>query len=329
VGLVAVSRSFSIAIAAYQAAGTVAEAVESALAQTLPPVDVVVCDDGSTDDLEGALGPLRGRIVLLRQENRGQAAAKNAAARATTGEFVAFLDADDFYYPRRLEALAELAAEQPDLDVLTTNADLEIDGAVTGRYYPDVAEFPQGDQALAIIASDSAIFGASAVKRSAFEAAGGLNEAMRSGDDWELWIRLALAGSRFGLVDEPLYRYRVHERGKSTDQLRGARDAVQMFEGLLHLAEPGSSEQLAIEQALEAHLRNAALTEAEHALRTGTPDRRSRSLAIAFGSGFGMSTRLKALVAAAFPGQSARLLEGRERRTGRSRLRKPMPSPRR
>jgi glycosyltransferase involved in cell wall biosynthesis len=321
--------SFSIAIAAYQAAETIAEAVESALAQTLPPVDVVVCDDGSTDDLGGALEPLRDRIVLVRQENRGEAAAKNAAARATSGEFIAFLDADDFYYPARLERLAELSAEQPDLDVLTTNADLEIDGAVTGRYYPDVAEFPVGDQVAAIVESDSAIFGAAAVRRTTFEAAGGLNEGLRSGDDWELWIRLALAGSRFGLVDEPLYRYRLHERGTSTDQLLGARDAVQMFEGLLGLAEPGSREQAAIEQALEAHLRNAALTEAENALRTGARDRRSRSLAIAFGSGFGTPTRLKALLAAALPGASARLLERRERRTGLSRLRKPMPSPRR
>jgi glycosyltransferase involved in cell wall biosynthesis len=319
------SRSFSIAIAAYQAAETIAEAVESALAQTLPPVEVVVCDDGSTDDLEAALGRLRDRIVLLRQENRGEAAAKNSAARATTGEFVAFLDADDFYYPGRLEALAELSTERPDLDVLTTNADLEIDGAVAGRYYPDVASFPLDDQALAIINSDSAIFGAAAVRRSTFEAAGGLNEGLRSGDDWELWIRLTLTGSRFGLVDEPLYRYRVHERGTSTDQLLGARDAVQMFEGLLQLAQPGSREQVAIEEALEAHLRNAALTEAEYALRSGLPDRRSRSLAIAFGSRFGASTRLKALLAAAFPGPSARLLERREQGTGRSRLRKPMP----
>ena len=323
------SRSFSIAIAAYQASATIAEAVESALSQTLPPVDVVVCDDGSTDDLEGALGPLRDRIVILRQENRGEAAAKNVAARATKGEFIAFLDADDFYYPRRLEALAELAAERPDLDVLTTNADLEIDGAVTGRYYPDVTEFPAADQAVAIIDSDSAIFGAAAVRRSTFEAAGGLNEGLRSGDDWELWIRLALAGTRFGLVDEPLYRYRVHERGTSTDQLLGARDAVQMFEGLLGHAEPGSREWVAVERGLEAHLRNAALTEAEHALRSVAPDRRSRSLAIAFGSGFGAPTRLKALVAAAFPGPSARLLAQRERRTGRSRLRKPMPSEKR
>ena len=165
--------TFSVAIAAYQAADTVGQAVASALAQTVPPVDVAVCDDGSTDEIDAALAQYRDRIVLVRQENRGEAAAKNAAARATSGEFVAFLDADDLYYPERLAALGELAASRPDLDVLTTNADLEVDGRVVGRYYPDIATFPAERQAEGVIASDSAIFGAVAIRRSVFEAAGG------------------------------------------------------------------------------------------------------------------------------------------------------------
>jgi glycosyltransferase involved in cell wall biosynthesis len=103
--------TFSVAIAAYQAADVVGEAIESALAQTVPPHEVVVCDDGSTDDLDRALEPYRDRIVLLRQRNRGEAAAKNAAARAASGDFVAILDADDVYLPERLEALGRLAAE--------------------------------------------------------------------------------------------------------------------------------------------------------------------------------------------------------------------------
>ncbi len=321
--------TFSVAIAAYQAADTIRETVESALTQTLAPLEVVVCDDGSTDALEDALGPTRDRIVFLRQPNQGPAAAKNAAARAVSAEFVAFLDADDLYYPERLEALAELAAERPDLDVLTTNADLEIDGRLDGRYYPDVAEFPALDQALGVIADDSAIFGAAAVRRSTFETAGGLDERLGTGDDWELWIRLALAGSAIGLVEEPLYRYRVHERGTSSDQLLGARDAVRIFEGLLGRSEPGSRERAALEGALAWHRRNAALTEAEHALRSRARGRRQRSLAVALGPGFPARTRLKAALAAVFPALSAGVLERREGRTGRSRLRKPMPPPRR
>src|SRR5712692_3660025 len=127
--------SFSVIIAAYQAAATIGEAVDSALGQTLTPLEVIVCDDGSTDDIERALAPYRDRIVLLRKENGGEASAKNAAARAASGVFVAILDADDAYLPERLEALGELAAARPDLDILSSDAYLELDGQVVRRCY--------------------------------------------------------------------------------------------------------------------------------------------------------------------------------------------------
>src|SRR5205807_1013851 len=63
----AATPTFSVVVAAYQAAETIGEAIESALAQTVPPHEIVVCDDGSTDDLDAALAPFRGRIVLIRQ----------------------------------------------------------------------------------------------------------------------------------------------------------------------------------------------------------------------------------------------------------------------
>ena len=318
--------TFSIAIAAYQAAATIGEALESAFAQTLPPLDVAVCDDGSTDGLEAVVAPWRDRIVFVRQENRGEAAAKNAAARATSGEFVAFLDADDLYHAERLEALADLAVARPDLDVLTTDADLEVEGEVVGRYYPDIAQaFPVEEQALAIIRSDTAVFGAAGVRREAFESAGALNERLRSGGDWELWMLLALAGSSFGLVDEPLYRYRVHQHGTSADQLRGSREAVKIFERVIAVAQPGSREREALEQGLAHHRRIAELTAAEHALRSKAPDRRRRALAIASAPGYGAATRLKALVAAVLPGPAGRRLKRHEAHAGHSRLRKPMP----
>jgi glycosyltransferase involved in cell wall biosynthesis len=84
------------------------------------PLEVIVCNDGSTDDLEGALAPCRREIVLLHQENGGDAAAKKAAACETAGDFVLILDADDVYLPERIAALTELG-HAPDLDILTTD----------------------------------------------------------------------------------------------------------------------------------------------------------------------------------------------------------------
>ena len=81
--------TFSVIIAAYQAADTIGDAVQSALAQTAPAHEVIVCDDGSTDDLTGALASYRDRIMLLRKENGGAPSARNVALRAASGEFVA------------------------------------------------------------------------------------------------------------------------------------------------------------------------------------------------------------------------------------------------
>jgi glycosyltransferase involved in cell wall biosynthesis len=315
--------SFSIAIGAYQAVDTIGEAIESALAQTVPAREIVVCDDGSTDGTADVAA--RYDVHVIRAEHGGATVAKTRAAEATTADFVAFLDADDVYYPERLAALGELAAERPDLDVLTTNADLDVDGTIAGRYYPDIARFPVEDQAAGIIANDSAVLGTAAVRRSAFFAAGGLRPGVDNGYDWELWIKLAVRGSLFGCVDEPLYCYRVHERGASADLRRGWRDAVDLLEHVLATERPNDHVHAALERSLAYHRRGAALVEAEAALRNGEPGARALARTIAGDGTHSPATRAKAAFAFAAPGAARRLLELRERRTGRSRLRKPIP----
>src|SRR5437764_1122040 len=196
--------TFSIIIAAYQVADVIGEALESAFTQTVPPVEVVVCDDGSTDDLAAALRPYRDRIALVHNEtNRGEAAAKNAAARAASAEFVAILDADDIYLPDRLEALGELATARPDLDILTSDAYLELNGVRIRRCYGPDWTFEVRDQRRAILERNF-IFGLAAVRRDRMLAAGGFDEQIRWTTDWGLWIRLILEGSKAGAVDEPL-----------------------------------------------------------------------------------------------------------------------------
>ncbi len=94
--------TLSVVIAAFDVADTIGEAIESVLRQTLRPHEIVVCDDGSNDDIEAAIEPYRDRIVFVRKAHGGEASAKNAAAAAASGEFVAILDADDVFLPTRL-----------------------------------------------------------------------------------------------------------------------------------------------------------------------------------------------------------------------------------
>ncbi len=305
--------SFSVAIAAYQAADSVGEAVASALAQTVPPVEVVVCDDGSTDDIEGALRPYRDRITLIRQENRGEAAAKNAAAGAATGDFVSFLDADDLYLPERNEMIGQLAAARPDLDLLTTNCLIEVNGEV-------IAE---GAQNWRFVAEDQRsellkgcfVFGNLAVRRSRFLEVGGFDESVVRVADWDLWLRLVFGGSRIGYVTRPLARYRVQEESLSRDRLQMGPPRVELLEKVARTFELRPEERSVLEGSLEAIRRDMRLERAKATLMEGAPDARRSSLAVARDPGYGLGTRAKTAFCALFPRAGRRILVAREDRT--------------
>jgi glycosyltransferase involved in cell wall biosynthesis len=306
--------TFSVVVAAYQAAGFVGEAVKSALEQTHPPLEVVVSDDGSTDDLAAALEPWRERIVLLRNEHRGEAAAKNAGFRAACGDFIVLLDADDVYLPERLKALAALGAARPDLDVLTTDAYLEVEGQVVRRCYSQAWPFPVRDQRREILLRNF-VFGHAAVRRERILEVGGFDEAMASAADWDCWIRLLLGGSRAGLVPEPLSRYRLREEGMSARRSEHIRGYITALEKALGRPDLTSDERQAAAGFLAHRRRDLALADAHTALLEGRADVRRRAAAIALDSSFPAATRLKSALVAAAPPVARRLLRGRRDRT--------------
>jgi GT2 family glycosyltransferase len=313
--------TFSILIAAYQAEPFVGAAIESALGQTLPAHEIVVCDDGSTDGTAREIEPFRDGVVYLHKDNGGEASAKNAAARAATGEFVALLDADDTYLPERLEALAQLAAARPDLDILTTDALVEADGAVVRRVYAHASRFDVADQRRAILRGNF-ICGNCAIRRDVLLAAGGFDESIRYTADWDCWIRLILAGARAGLVYEPLSVYRIWPGSLSSSRVAYARGHVQTLEKTGAREDLGPGERAVLEESLAERQRRAELIEVEAALVERKPGARRRLLGIAAGRGFGSRTRLKAVAAAVAPATARRRLVERAE-AGESRLGRP------
>jgi glycosyltransferase involved in cell wall biosynthesis len=305
--------TFSVAIAVHDAADVVGEAIESALGQTRPPLEVVVCDDGSTDDLDAALEPYRDRIVLVRKEQGGEGSAKNAAARAASGEFVVILDADDVFHPRRLEALAELASARPDLDILTSDAVIAVDGRPVRRCYSGGWTFPVEDQRTEILRRNF-VFGLAAVRREALLRDGGFDEGILWTTDWDRWLRLILAGSRVGAVAEPLATYRVRETSLSARREDLTRGKVATLEKARATQALSAAEHAALEEALTGYRRELALAELRRGLAAGDPAVRRHAAALSRARGLTLRQRVEVAAARAAPRAAGRAVRARTRR---------------
>jgi glycosyltransferase involved in cell wall biosynthesis len=189
--------SVSVVIPAFNAAGYVARAVESCLAQTYRPKEIIVVDDGSSDGTSEIVAQFPPPVRLIRQTNAGPAAARNHGAQVSTGDWVGLLDADDYWFPDKLRVQLEYA-DRPEIGVIYSLFD-----TYAGR--PDPLEVGFSDLwDYNWIGNSSAL-----IRRSAFEAVGGFHEAraLMSVEDYNLWIRLAAAKWRLILCPHILVHY--------------------------------------------------------------------------------------------------------------------------
>jgi glycosyltransferase involved in cell wall biosynthesis len=306
--------TFSVIIAAYNVANVIGDALESVEAQTVAPLEVIVCDDGSTDDLTRVLEPYRDTIVLLRRQNGGEAAAKNTAAAAATGDFVAILDADDVYFPNRLKALSALAQARPDLDILTTDGFLSVGDRIIRRNYDRSWQFEAGDQRRAILERNF-IFGLAAVRRERLEQHGGFDEAIRWTTDWDLWLRLILAGARAGCVPEPLALYRLRETSLTAQRRDLLLGKLATLEKAEHNSNLQGDEPQVLERSLASYRRDLALLDLREAVAAGKADARRRALDVLGTPGYRFRNRLDALAMVIAPAVSGRILRRRAQRT--------------
>ncbi len=305
----AVQPSLSVVIPYYRGAAVIGEAVESVLAQTLPALEIVICDDGSPDDLDAALGDLRERVVVVRQQNGGIAAAMNATTRAARGEFVVQLDQDDAFLPGRLEAIAAVLRARPDLDIVASDAIVEMGGSEIVTL-DAIKRYEDGDLRAAMLRT--CLFLWPAIRRSRLLAAGGYDESFAVMQDWECFARLVLDGALVAYVHEPLYRWRMTPGSRSSrDRVANVEAIERMLVKLLDGALLRDGER-ARAQALLGHRRRwLARERARQAVENGSSSARSLSLGLLTGRGYDRATRAKAAVTVLSPALAGRFLERR------------------
>lgn len=229
----AVTPRVSLIIATFNHAHLLSQAVESGLAQTLAEVEIIVVDDGSTDDTPAVLARYGDRICCKRQENRGLAAARNAGLAMAHGSFIAFLDADDVLASTKLAE--QTALLESDDRVGWTYCDVWIDEEATGESIAASERFAYGRRRLSGWLFAELLHGnfipaiAPLIRRSALDAVGGFDEGLTALEDWDLWLRLALvAEARY--VPALLATYHVRRDGMSQDRARMDRNRFSVLD---------------------------------------------------------------------------------------------------
>ncbi len=280
----------SVICPAYNCAPFIAAALESVFAQFYRPMEVIVVDDGSTDETPELLKKYPD-VRYFRQANRGPSAARNSAIRAAQGELIAFLDVDDLWTAEKLTEQVAALQSQPQAGMCFADMRLFSDGGADEptmfqKYRLDAKFFGHPrvvDQPLAKLVTMNFIPTSSVVaRRAALLQAGGFDEQFRKAEDWDLWLRMTL--------DRPIIYSAKLLTLKRVHEVNTSRDAEGMNVAALQVLEKFQREhqsrliKLGIDMSRVLrdgyrnlgyfYLRQIALAEARQAL--------SRSLALGF-----------------------------------------------
>jgi glycosyltransferase involved in cell wall biosynthesis len=207
----------SVVIPLFNGERFLAQAIESVAAQTLPPGEIIVVDDGSTDAGPAIAGSFPG-VRVIRQANAGGAAARNAGIGAARSDLVAFLDQDDLWAPRKLEVQAVRMTVSPELGytLAAQRIFLEPGCPVPAWLRPELVDR----------ATPGAVPGTLVARKWVFTGIGFFDERYRWGDDTDWFLRAREARVPMAILDEVLLLRRIHQSNASRDP-RSARELVQ------------------------------------------------------------------------------------------------------
>ena len=263
---------FSIIIPAYNAAATLARALDSVLMQTWPAHEIIVVDDGSSDATAAVVASYGDKVRYLYQHNAGVSAARNVGAKAASGDWLAFLDADDWYYLNRLKWHADWIECDSDLDFLTGDYEYRdpsgklIGTSMAGRQSGQRMLLKaagarevvmQGREFEAFVADHFGDTHTLSVPRTTFLALGGYPLGFKVCEDVHLLTRLVARSRRAGVICEPMAVYLIHSASATrADPVRAQFENVRT---LIALGEQTANLPAVVRRGYTTRLRQARL----------------------------------------------------------------------
>ncbi len=215
---------------AYQSAWSIGAAASSVLWQSYRDLELVVVDDGSTDQTAEVVEALEGPVRLIRQENAGVAAARNRGIEAATGELIAFCDADDLWFAEHLAAL--LGVYERAGGIATSNCYWLFPRGIHPSRTRYKGRFPEPERQRQAILEQNFVSTMSLFPRSLVDEIGPFDESLRRAEDWDFWLRAIYAGRRVSLQRQPLALYRWGATGLSSGRREMDADIEAIFDGL-------------------------------------------------------------------------------------------------
>ncbi len=194
----------SVIIPAYNAAWCICRAIDSVLEQGYRSMEIIVVDDGSSDDTQQVLAPYGEKLCVVKQANGGLSNARNTGIQTARGDYVAFLDADDWWLPGKLEAQVRLMQDHPEIGFCSVATNVEDPDGNFLNLWP--CPQWQGSFLEALFHENAAVAGSGSgvmARRELFEKAGLFDEGLKSLEDIDMWMRLA-AVAGYACVNEPL-----------------------------------------------------------------------------------------------------------------------------
>ena len=244
--------TISVVVTVYNAERYIGESLTAILSQTHPPDEVIVVDDGSTDDTPAELAKFNKDIRVIVQTNQGHAPALNHGFKAAHGDYIAKCDADDIWTPNKLQRQTDALTTHPQTDIAFSGA--WFFGLIEGPRapYPGAGLLDRGDFARRLYRANSVCASSTLTRRRLYERLGPFAEDVRA-EDYDYWLRALAAGAVFHYDPEVLVHFRRHEDNISSNKL-----AMHEAELLVHSRHAELVDEPLARKTVARDLRNIA-----------------------------------------------------------------------